>query len=38
MRGFCKERFVLKIVPNMEKRSKDKTLEDSELKYNSLSP
>jgi hypothetical protein len=28
-KGFCKERFVLKIVPNMEKRDKDKPSEGS---------
>jgi hypothetical protein len=28
-KGFCKEKFVLKTVPNMEKRGKDKPSEGS---------
>jgi hypothetical protein len=28
-KGFCKEGFVLKIAPNMERRDKDKPSEDS---------
>jgi hypothetical protein len=34
---FCKERFVLKIVPNMERRGKDKPSEDSECCMKVLS-
>jgi hypothetical protein len=36
-KGFCKERFVLKIVPNMEKRSKDKSSEGAECYMKVLS-
>jgi hypothetical protein len=34
---FCKEEFVLKIVPNMEKRGKDKPSEVSECYMKVLS-
>jgi hypothetical protein len=36
-KGFCKERFVLRIVPNMEKRGKDKPSEGSECYMNVMS-
>jgi hypothetical protein len=29
-KGFCREGFVLKIVPNMERRDKDKPSQHSE--------
>jgi hypothetical protein len=36
-KGFCNEGFVLKIVPNMERRDKDKPSEDSERYMKVLS-
>jgi hypothetical protein len=36
-KGFCKEGFVLKIVPNMERRGKDKSSEGSECCMKVLS-
>jgi hypothetical protein len=36
-KGFCKEGFVLKIVPNMERRDKDKPSEGSEYYIKVLS-
>jgi hypothetical protein len=36
-KGFCKDEFILKIVPNMEKRGKDKPSEGSECYMKVLS-
>jgi hypothetical protein len=36
-KGFCLKSFVLKIVPSMEKRGKDKPSEDSECCMKVLS-
>jgi hypothetical protein len=36
-KGFCKEGFVLKIVPNMERRDKDKPSEGLECYMKVLS-
>jgi hypothetical protein len=36
-KGFCKERFVPRIVPNMEKKDKNKPSEGSEYHMKVLS-